>query len=404
MGRGFRIGRIVGIDLRVDPSWLIIFMLLIWSLSSTFAAWHPEWTGWTSLVVAVLASVLFFGSVLFHELAHSLVARGYGLPVRDITLFMFGGVSNIEREPPTPRAELAIAIVGPLASFGLGIMAILLVGLSVAWNGAITSADDAAAAVTHLGPLVTLLLWLGPVNIAVGLFNLIPGFPLDGGRVLRAAIWKVTGDPTRATRIAGGVGQVVGVAFIAAGVLMALGVHIPLLGTGLVSGLWLALIGMFLRGAAVQSQLGAVLREALGGLRVGDLMRSQYLWVDGRLPLRTLVEGWFLRREERAFPVFDDERFVGLVCLDDVRRIDAASWDERHVVDVMTPAARLVTAEPEEALIDAMGKLASGNVGQLPVVRDGKLLGVLVERDVARWLELESTTRHTPQRPRESHA
>lgn len=404
MGRGIRIGRVFGIDLRIDPSWLLIFMLLVWSLSSTFAAWHPEWTGWTSLTVASIAALLFFGSVLFHELAHSLAAKAYGLPVRDITLFMFGGVSNIEREPPSPGAELAIAIVGPLASFALGIAAILIVGLSIAWNGAVTSADDAAVAVTHLGPLATLLLWLGPVNVAVGLFNLIPGFPLDGGRVLRAVIWKVTGDGFKATRIAGGIGQAVGLGFIAAGIAMALGVHLPLFGTGLVSGLWLALIGMFLRGAAVQSQAGAAIREALGGVRVGDLMRGQYVWVDARLPLRTLVEGWFLRRDERAFPVFDDERFVGLVCLDDVRRVDASAWDEMRVLDVMTPAVRLVAADPDEPLVDAMGKLASGNVGQLPVVREGQLVGVLVERDVARWLELESTTPSNPQRPRERHA
>lgn len=404
MGRGLRVGRILGIDLRIDPSWLLIFMLLVWSLSSLFASWHPEWVGWTSLVVAALAALLFFGSVLFHELAHCVAARAYGLPVRDITLFMFGGVSNIEREPPSPGAELAIAIVGPLASFAVGITALLVVGLSIAWSGTVASADDAAVVVTHLGPLATLLLWLGPVNLAVGLFNLIPGFPLDGGRVLRAAIWKATGDPRRATRIAAGVGQAVGVGFIGVGILMALGVRVPLLGTGLVSGLWLALIGMFLRGAAVQSQAGAVIEQALDGLRVGDLMREQFAWVDARLPLRTLVEGWFLRRDDRAFPVFDDERFAGLVCLEDVRRVDASRWDEMRAADVMTPAARLVVADPDEPLVEALRKLARGNVGQLPVVRDGQLLGMLVERDVARWLELESTTRSAPGQPRPRHA
>lgn len=393
MGGGIRIGRIFGIELRVDPSWILVFLLVVWSLTSLFAAWHPTWAGTTSLMVASGAALLFFASVLFHELAHSLVARAYGLPVRDITLFMFGGVSNIEREPQTPGSEALIAIVGPLASFGLGIAAILLATISVAVTGLEPRAMDATSLVTGLGPFETLLAWLGPVNIGVGLFNLIPGFPLDGGRVLHALIWRTTGDAMRATRIAAIVGQMVGLAFIVSGGFMALGLRVPLLGTGLVSGLWLALIGLFLRAAAVRSHAGAAIHEALAGLRVGDLMRSRFAWVDARLPLRTLVEAWFLRRDERALPVFDDQRFVGLVCLDDVRGVDPVEWDVRRAREVMTPASRLVGVTPEEPLVEALRKLAASDVGQLPVLRDGTLVGILVERDVARWLELETEPR-----------
>src|SRR5438105_227358 len=176
MRHAFRIGRIFGIELRVDSSWVLIFVLVTWSLSSLFASWHPDWAPWTSFAVAGVAALLFFASVLFHELAHSLVARGYGIPVRDITLHMFGGVSSIEREPDRPGAELFIAIVGPIASIGLGIAMLVatavVTGITYEETG---RTADAADMVARMGPISTLLMWLGPVNITVGLFNLIPG-------------------------------------------------------------------------------------------------------------------------------------------------------------------------------------------------------------------------------------
>ena len=182
-----RIGRLFGIEIRVDPSWLFIFVLVGWSLTSLFGAWHPDWPFATSLVVAVTAALVFFASVLFHELAHSLVALAYGIPVRDITLHLFGGVSNIEKEPPTPGSELLMAIVGPIASIGLGVAMVVVsaILIDIRTPDAVESAEGIIA---HLGPLETLLVWLGPVNIIVGVFNMLPGFPLDGGRVLRAIV------------------------------------------------------------------------------------------------------------------------------------------------------------------------------------------------------------------------
>lgn len=399
MRSSFRVGRLFGIDLRVDSSWLFVLVLVVWSLSSLFARWHADWAPGTVLVVALLAAVAFFGSVLLHELAHSIVARLYGIPVRDITLHMFGGVSNIEREPTTPAAELLIAIVGPLTSVGLGVVMTLIVSLWIGLLG--LDVDTAAEAVAHLGPVTTVLSWLGPINIAVGLFNLIPGFPLDGGRILRAVTWIVTGSERRATRIATTVGQLVGWTFIASGAFMALGYAVPFFGRGLGGGVWLALIGLFLRNAATQHQAGAALHDALTGVRVSDLMRTQGAWAPASLPVRRLVDDLVLKHEEGAFPVHDEGQLVGLVCLDDVRRLEPATWDVHTVRDVMTPLPRLVVAGPDEEIFEALRRLGTARVRQLPVVRAGGegvqvLLGMLYERDIARWLELRTTLGRAP--------
>ncbi len=406
MRSSFRIGRLFGIDLRIDSSWLFVLVLVVWSLSSLFARWHPDWAPATVLVVALFAAVSFFGSVLLHELAHSLVARLYGIDVRDITLHMFGGVSNIEREPHTPTAELLIAIVGPLTSVGLGIAMTVVASLYMGLLG--LDVDSAADLASRMGPVATVLTWLGPINVAVGVFNLVPGFPLDGGRILRALVWIVTKDERRATLIATTIGQLVGWAFIVAGGFMALGYAVPFFGRGLGGGVWLALIGLFLRNAATQHQAGAAIHDALTGVRVSDLMRTEGAWVEASLPLRALVSDWILRREDGAFPVFDNGRFVGLVCLDDVRRVDPTTFDQHTAKDVMTPLSRLVAAQPDEELFDALRRLGAARVRQLPVLAPSPagtvLLGMLFERDIARWLELRSAPNGGMRPPAPRHA
>jgi Zn-dependent protease/CBS domain-containing protein len=399
MQRGFRIGRLFGIELRVDSSWLLIFALVTWSLTSLFSSWHPDWTVATSLVVAIVSAVFFFGSVLFHEMAHSLVARGYGIPVRDITLHMFGGVSNIEREPPTPSSELLIAIVGPIASIGLGVA--LMIGGAFMTDLYAPDVQSAEEGVARLGPFGTLVMWLGPVNVMVGLFNLIPGFPLDGGRILRSLLWRATGDLQRATRLAAGVGQVVGWAFVVAGVFMALGVRIPFFGRGLGAGIWLALIGLFLRNAAAGQLAGVTLEETLRGLKVSDLMRRRGGWVPIDLPVRALVDGWFMRFADRAYPVFDGARLAGMITTDDVAKIESTTWESFRVRDVMTPIGRLLTAEPSEPLTEALRKLATGGVAELPVLEHGVLSGMLFQEDIARWVERRAAF---PDNHRLSHA
>lgn len=374
---------------------------MIWSLTSLFGSWHPDWGLGTRALVAICAAVAFFASVLFHEMAHSLVARLYGIPVRDITLHMFGGVSNIEKEPPTPGAEFFMAVVGPLASIGLGI-ALVAIGAVFA-NVSAPDVETAADLVERMGPVATLVMWLGPVNVVVGLFNLIPGFPLDGGRILRSILWRATGSLHVATRWSTAVGQIVGWLFIVSGALMAIGYPVPFFGSGLAGGIWLALIGFFLRNAAVQHQAGQALTEEMGGVRVADLMRTQGPWVDARTPLSEVVS-YFVQGDPRAVPVFDGGRFIGIVSITDLRRAGERPWAAAS--DVMTPRDRLTVTTPDTPLVDALRALGAARAGELPVMVADGLVGMLFERDVARWLELRSARSGPvpPLRTRQTHA
>jgi Zn-dependent protease/predicted transcriptional regulator len=383
-----RLGRLFGIQIAIDYSWLFIVVLMTWSLTALFATWHPNWTGATALATALVAALLFFVSVLLHELAHSLVARRFGVPVSSITLFLFGGVSNIEREPPSAKAEFLTAVVGPLTSVVLGLLLLAIASMAVHVPSA--AIDDPAAAMALLGPAETLLMWLGPINITVGIFNLIPAFPLDGGRILRSAIWAASHDLRVATRWASGAGQAIGWLFVFLGVAMAFGTHIPFLGRGIVGGLWLAFIGWFISAAAAQSWQRLLVREVLEGLPVSRLVRPLGAAVRPDMPLSTFVDEWLMRADDRAFPVVDDDkgRLIGLVTLADVRRVPRDQWTSARVADVMTPRSRLVTTWSQEDLADALEKLSRTNVSQLPVLDGDRLVGMLWRSDIAKWIEL----------------
>lgn len=384
MRNAIRIGRLFGIELRVDSSWLLIFTLVIWSLTSLFGQWHPDWSTTTRVVVAILAALAFFASVLFHELAHCLVARMYGIPVRDITLHMFGGVSNIEREPPTPASEFFMAVVGPIASIMLG--AGLMVGGAMIANIAAPDVETPAQLVERMGPITTLVMWLGPVNVTVGVFNLIPGFPLDGGRILRSILWKATGSLSVATRWSTMVGQITGWGFIMMGAFMALGYAVPFFGRGLGGGIWLGLIGFFLRNAAVQHAAGHALAEELAGVRVSDLMRTSGAWALAATP-SSEVATMLLRNEGRALPVFEAARFAGIVGTSELRRAGQAPNPYASARDVMTPLERLTVTTPDSEVVDALRALGRSGASELPVIVDGALAGMLFERDIALWFE-----------------
>lgn len=405
MRTSFAVGRSFGIQLRVDTSWLFVAALVLWSLSSLFARWHPGWSSALVAATAAAATFVFFASVIVHELAHSLVARFvYGIPVRDITLHMFGGVSSIEREPETPSAELFIAIVGPVASVLLGV-AMLFAGAVVTGLFGLRVGTPPTSAIAAMGPLGTLLLWVGPVNVMLGVFNLIPGFPLDGGRVLRALVWKATGSLPKATRVSSVTGEAVGWAFVAIGGLMAFGWDVPFFGTGVVGGLWLGSIGLFLRRAAIAHRASAAIADALAGVRAGDLMRSDGAWVPAGAPLSALAEHWFAARRDDAFPVFAGTRFVGLVSRADLARVPAALWDTTNAGAAMTPRDRLVTVAPDDEAITALRRLGDADVRELPVMVGDVLVGVLSEKDVGRWIDRTSSER--PPRgvaPRPRHA
>ena len=390
----FRIGRVFGIEIRVDWSWLFIVVLLTWSLTAAFSRWHPDWPPLEQFSVAMAASLIFFACILGHELAHSLVAGRFGLRVRSITLVLFGGVSNIEHEPPSARAEFFIAVVGPATSLLLGVG---FLALTVATTvPAITDADTPSPAYAQLGPLQTLLAWLGPINIVIGLFNLIPGFPLDGGRVLRSILWGLGGDLRKSTRRVSALGRLFGWLFIVTGIAMTFGVHVVFFGTGLASGMWLAFIGWFMHSAASQSYRRIAIDDALAGHTVGEIMRRNGPTVPPELSLQTLVHDYLIRSDERAIPVVSDGKLVGMVSVTEARAVPPTEWGATAVGQVMRVDPPPAVAAPDEPLQRAFEDLARQNVEQLAVLDHGKLVGTLQRNDLARWLELEWAARPSP--------
>lgn len=388
MRGGLRVAHIFGINIRIDWSWLLIFVLITWNLSAVFANIHSDWGAWLTWGMALVAAILFFGSVLLHELAHSLVAKARGIPVRSIRLFLFGGVSNIEREPPSPGAEFVMALVGPLTSIALGLVLVLIASAGAAPMG--DAVSDPTQVVAELNPATTLLAWLGSINILLGFFNLIPGFPLDGGRVVRSIFWAITGNLRRATRWASWLGQGIAWLMIVAGIAMVFGVQIPIFGQGLTGGLWLVFIGWFLNSSAIASYRQVVIQDILEDVPVQRVMRSSPPTVSSGITVDELVHDGIMATDDHAFPVIDDSQLVGLVTLEDVRSVSRDNWDRTTVGEIMTGVGDLVTVTADDDAAEAMTKLQRRDVRQLPVMRNGSLAGLLRRRDLVKWLQLHS--------------
>ena len=383
----FRIGRIFGIDIRVDWSWVFIFVLLTWNLSSVFSGWHPDWPPFESIGIALAASLLFFGCILLHELAHSVVAMRFGLRVRSITLFLFGGVSNIEREPPSPRAEFFTAIAGPITSIalGLGFLAAALLthhGLAAGPREPPSrgSRSSARSRPCSRGSARS--------TSSSGCSTWSPRFRSTAGACCgrSSGVWAAIFAGPRA--VCPFIGQTFGWIFIVIGISMAFGVHVPFFGTGLASGLWLAFIGWFLRSAASQAFTRLAVEDALAGHVVGEIMRRAPAVVSPELSLATLVHDHFVQSDDRALAVVQGDRLLGVISLADVRAVPPDRWAGTPVAAVMRPSASVLTATPDEPLVKAFEQLAKRDVDQLPVIEGDRLVGMLQRRDVARWLEL----------------
>jgi Zn-dependent protease/CBS domain-containing protein len=386
MGNGIRVARILGIEIRVDWSWLLIFVLVTWSVSATVSQYHPDWSIALDWGLALIASLAFFGSVLTHELAHSLVARANGVPVRNITLFLFGGVSNIQREPSSPRAEFLVTVVGPLTSVILGIVFGILAFLTsgrISLNGL-----NPNKYIQQLGPLPLIFAWLGSINLILAVFNLVPGFPLDGGRVLRSVLWAVSGNLRQATRWATIIGQIIAWAMIFAGIAMVFGIYIPFLGTGFINGVWLAFIGWFLSIAATQSYQEVVIRGLLEDVQVQTIMQPDPKIITPDTSISALVHDYLIHTDERAFPVLQDGSLIGLVTTEDVRKAPKEEWESKTVRQIMTPVSELKVASLDGNVAEALQMLQKDDVRQLPVIEEGKLVGLLRRRDIIRWLHL----------------
>lgn len=382
---GLRIGKLFGISIRIDASWLLIFAFVTLNLAVALGELHPDWNTVLTWGLAVLAALLFFASVLLHELAHSLVAQAQGTPVHSIRLFLFGGVANIQQEPASPGAEFLMAIVGPLTSFLIG--AVLTIGVGIGSSILQAGLTDPVQAAQKLGPLSTILLWVGSINIMLGIFNMVPGFPLDGGRVVRSLLWAMTDDLQRATRWASWLGQAIGWTMIFGGVSMALGVRLPFFGSGLGNGLWLAFIGWFLNNAAAQSYQRMVVQDSLEGVPVSRIMRRDPPTVSPDLTIHQLMHEYVMQRDDHAFPVLEDTQLVGIITLDDIRKMARNDWTGHTVREVMLPADQIVTVTPDKDAAEALTQLAQLDVRQLPVLEHEQLVGLLRRRDIIKWLQ-----------------
>ncbi len=363
MKQSISLGRIFGIPIGLDYSWFLVFALLTWTLAVSY--YPAEFKNWPALeywLVGGVTAVLLFVSVLLHELGHSVVAMRYKIPVRSITLFIFGGVAQIGAEPPSAIAEFWIAVAGPLVSFALAALFGLL-----------------QPVVTSIGPLLALAKYLAYINGVLGLFNLIPGFPLDGGRVFRAIVWGITHNLRRATTIAGNLGRFIGFLFIFYGVWQ-------MISGNFINGLWIAFIGWFLESAAIAQIQQQRVQGLLSGHRVSEVMSHNYVLVSADTTLQQMIDHHILGRGQRSFVVAQDDQMIGLLTLHHLKEIPREDWDLTTAAEAMIPLARLKRIQPDAEMWSAVQEMDRNGVNQLPVMSNGHLEGMLSREDVISYL------------------
>jgi len=366
----FQLGRIAGIRISVNWSWLIVFALIVWSLAAAvFPSQNPGFSDGEYLALAVAAALLFFASLLLHELGHALQARREGVEIEGINLWLFGGVAQFKSGFPSAGAEFRIAIAGPLVSLALGVLFVL-----VAVFAGLPNAIDGIAA------------WLGYTNLILLAFNLLPALPLDGGRVLRAALWHLRGDLQWATWVASGVGRGFGFLFIGLGLFM-------LIVEGAFSGAWLAFIGWFLLQAASAEARYVATKQALDGLRVRDLMIHQPVTVEADLSLGQFMDDVAWSQRYTTYPVLDQGRPIGLLAFRSIASVPRDEWNTRRVRDAMIPVEKVPMLDEDDPAIDALAELSASEVNRGLVVDNGHLAGFLSITDLARALEVGRPSR-----------
>jgi Zn-dependent protease/CBS domain-containing protein len=368
MRNSWRLGKIFGIEIYIDSSWLIIFALVTWTLAGQyFPSQNPNWPLLLNWFLGIIASILFFASVLAHELSHSLVAIHQGGKVRNITLFIFGGVAQIAEEPDKPLKEFLIAFAGPLASIAIGIIS------GIAW----WFIHEVSI------PLASIFRYLGIINIALAVFNLMPGFPLDGGRILRATIWGFTNNLKLATRIASFSGKLLSFLLIIWG--------IRLIFSGLtLNGIWMIFIGWFLYNAATSSYRHLLIKDALREVKVEDLMITNFDTVPPDLSIQKLVDEFILRHRDRGFLVIEGGLVQGIVCLDDIKKMPRERWANTTIREIMITKNQLEKVSPGDDAGVALSKLTAKNIHQIPVVQENRVKGILRRNDILNYLQLHS--------------
>ena len=370
--RGIPLFSIFGIRVMVHYSWFVVVALIVWGLATGwFPSYLPDRSTTQYVLLGLITGFFFFASVFIHELSHSIVAIRNGIPVRRITLFLFGGVAEILREPSDPKTELKIAVAGPAMSALIG---------AVCW-----AAYFFLEARSIRPGLAIAFQYLALANTFLLLFNLLPGLPLDGGRVFRAVLWRATKNVTRATFVASSVGKGL------AGLLIVLGILAIVTGWGTRSGLWLIFIALFLRQAADTSYRQLVMREKLGGVRVSSLMSTRVVTVPPGISIAELIEDYLLRYHFTAYPVVSEGRPVGLVTIAGVKRVPRGRWQETRVEQAMLPLVEETSVSPDDDLPTTLQKMSQSGLSRIPVLgTSGDLVGIVSKRDIMSYLQIRS--------------
>ncbi|MGF1616831.1 MAG: site-2 protease family protein [Acidimicrobiia bacterium] len=366
-GNSWKIGRLGGVEIRIDPSWAIIALLVGYSFFVLLSNQFETLAGTGRVLLAVVMAALFFGSVLIHELTHSWVALARGIEVKGITLFLFGGATHADLETNEPTDELIVSAVGPISSLAIA---------ALFWMASVAFGTGALAFATG---------YLGWVNLLLAVFNLLPGFPLDGGRVLRSLIWRSSGDLLKATRIASGAGRVLGGIIVVIGVL-----EVVLLGQ-LVGGLWFVAIGWFLSQAALASLVHLQIKTTMREVPASRLMIRDIIEIPAGIDVDEAVDRYFLQHNHSAFPVTSAGETIGLVSMSSIRELPREKWKGTPIEDVSSPLSEVCTVRATDSVGDVVPKLMQGEVGRVVVVEDGQVLGLITPRDVVRWLERAQT-------------
>lgn len=369
--RGFHLLRIAGIQIIIDYSWFIIFFLVIYSMAeSYFPQAQKHFTTPQYWIMGLVAATLLFSSVLLHELAHSFVAIRFGIEVLSIRLFIFGGLAQVSQEPRSGRHEFLIALAGPATSM---VLAVFFGIPYVAYY--LGDGSRAVAAVAG---------YLALSNVLLALFNLIPGFPLDGGRILRAILWDRWDDMARATKVVSQIGNAFALFLIVVGALQFF------LTQSLISGLWFIFIGLFMKQSAVGSYQAAVLKQALAGVRIRQIMTEHVVTVDWLAPVDELVRDYIYKHQFTNFPVFNREEFIGMVSLADVKSVPKELWGFKQVRDIMTPVDQVPTLSPNDDATEALSRMVTDDLGRMPVVENGRLVGIVSRRDIMNLFKIKS--------------
>jgi len=364
-----KLGRIFGVEIGLHYSWFIIALLITFSLAGHFEANNPGWSDGLRWGVSIVTALLFFTAIVIHELSHAMVAKFRGLPVRSITLFALGGVAQIEKEAADAKTEFWMGIIGPITSFVIGVVC-LLITVALGWTPPEFPQQ----------PLPAMLMWLGLINIGLAIFNMIPGFPLDGGRVLRGIVWWITGNAKRATTIAARVGQVIAFLMILYGVMQFFR------GAGF-NGVWIAFIGWFLLSASRESYAQMVISEGLRGLRVADVMSRDFPIVDAHSNLETFAEEHLTRTGRRFWVVTLNGQPEGIITPNEISAVPRNRWPYNTVADVMRPLDATRTVNPNTPVTEALEVMARQDLNQLPVVNERGLAGLISRAHILQLIQ-----------------